>query len=57
MNWFTDNLGTIAVAAVLIVIVAFTIRYVVKHKSKSLCGGDCAHCKGCATCTSGQKKC
>ena len=57
MNWFTDNLGTIAVAAVLIVIVAFTIRYVVKHKSKSLCGGDCAHCKGCATCTSVQKKC
>ena len=48
MNWIVDNLGTIVISVVLIVIVAVVIRYVIKNKSKAICGGDCAHCRGCS---------
>lgn len=45
-----DTLGTIIVLAVVVLIVYFAVRSMIKDKKrgKSLqCGGDCSKCKGC----------
>jgi hypothetical protein len=49
------NLSTVAVLAVVVLIVALIIRSIVKDKKngKSLCGGNCQHCGGaCSSCHS-----
>ena len=50
--WMTENLGTIVVSIILVVIVAFAIRRIVKDRKDgvSSCGGNCAHCKMCSSC-------
>ena len=58
LEWFTENLGTIIVSILLILAVAGIILSMVKDKKqgKSSCGGNCAHCKMCASaCKQGGK--
>ncbi len=52
MGWIAQNIGTIVITLLLLIIVAGIIRSVVKDKKqgKSLCGGNCAHCNMCAHC-------
>lgn len=42
-------MGTLVIGIILLGIVAMIIRSIQKDKKsgKSLCGGDCRHCKGC----------
>ena len=44
--WIAQNLGTILVSAVLLVIVIAIVRYLIRQKKqgKSSCGAGCAHC-------------
>lgn len=46
LHWIGSNLATILICAVLVVIVAFIIRYLVRQnkQGKSSCGCNCAHC-------------
>jgi len=53
MEWLTQNIGTIVVAAFLVFIVVLVVRGMIKNKKKG--GGctcsDCSHCAGgCAMC-------
>ena len=52
LNWITDNLSTIIVSLVLILIVAAIISKLVrdKKKGKSSCGCNCAHCAMAGSC-------
>ncbi len=52
LNWITDNLSTIIISLVLILIVAAIIRKLVrdKKKGKSSCGCNCAHCAMAESC-------
>jgi hypothetical protein len=53
MEWFMENLGTIVIAAALILIVALIIRKMIRDKKngKSFCGCDCSSCGGsCGSC-------
>ncbi len=52
LNWITENLSTIIVSLVLILIVAAIIRKLVrdKKKGKSSCGCNCAHCAMAGSC-------
>ena len=56
--WLAQNLGTILIFIVLIVLVALIIRTVIRDKKmgKSTCGGSCASCKMCAACKQAGKK-
>lgn len=42
-------MGTVIVGAVLVVIIGFIVKSMVKDKKsgKSQCGGDCGKCRGC----------
>jgi len=44
--WIAQNLGTILVSAVLLVIVIAIVRYLIRQKKqgRSSCGCNCAHC-------------
>lgn len=46
ITWLSDNIGTIAVAAVLLIIVILLIVKVFsdKKKGRSSCGCNCANC-------------
>ena len=52
INWLAENLGTILISIILIVLVAIIIRSVIRDKKmgRSTCGGSCASCKMCAAC-------
>ena len=52
ITWLAENLGTILISIVLIVLVAVVIRSVIRDKKmgKSTCGGSCASCRMCAAC-------
>ena len=52
LNWITENLSTIIVSLVFILIVAAIIRKLVrdKKKGKSSCGCNCAHCAMAGSC-------
>ena len=47
-----QNLGTILVSAVLLVIVIAIVRYLIRQKKqgKSSCGAGCAHCANAGCC-------
>lgn len=49
IEWISNNIGTIAVSTMLIIIVAVVIISMVKDKKKgrSSCGGECSRCRGC----------
>lgn len=46
LTFFNQNLGTIIVGALLLVVVTLIIRSMIKDKKagKSSCGGNCAGC-------------
>lgn len=52
--WISDNLGTIIVSIILIVIVAAVIFKMIRDKKNGIssCGGNCAHCGMCGSCRS-----
>ena len=56
--WLAENLGTILISIVLIVLVAMIIQTMIRDKKmgKSTCGGSCASCKMCAACRQAGKK-
>ena len=50
--WIAQNLGTILISAVLLVIVIAIVRYLIRQKKqgKSSCGAGCAHCTNAGCC-------
>ena len=50
--WLAENLGTILISIVLVVLIVLIIRSMIRDKKmgKSTCGGNCASCKMCAAC-------
>jgi hypothetical protein len=61
LTWLSQNLGTIFVAAIIIVVVALILRkmHSDKKSGKSSCGcdcGSCGMCSGCSGCYSAPKK-
>lgn len=50
--WITENIGTILISAVLLLVVVLIIRKLVKDKKKgkSSCGCNCAHCAMSGSC-------
>ncbi len=51
-TWITENLATILISAVLLLVVVLIIRKLVKDKKKgkSSCGCNCAHCAMSGSC-------
>jgi len=49
MIWLSENLGTIIVSLVLLLIVCLILTSMKRDKAngKSSCGGDCGHCGAC----------
>ena len=58
ITWLAENLGTILISIVLIVLVAMIIQTMIRDKKmgKSTCGGSCASCKMCAACRQAGKQ-
>lgn len=54
LQWMNENLGTILISIVLIVIVVCIVRYLVRQKKqgRSTCGNNCAHCAMQGSCHS-----
>ena len=53
MIWIQANIGSIVVAAILLVIIALIIRRLIldRKAGKHICGGSCGSCGGsCAGC-------
>lgn len=52
LSWISENLATIIISLVLIVIVAGIIIGLRKDKKKgkSICGGNCGHCPMSGSC-------
>ncbi len=50
--WLSENIGTIGVSLVLILIVGLIIRGMIRDKQqgKSSCGNRCSHCPMSASC-------
>ena len=57
LAWITENIGTILISAVLLLVVVLIIRKLVKDKKKgkSSCGCNCAHCASRAPATRSNK--
>ena len=55
--WITENLGTILITLVLVLVVTGIIIKLVKDrkKGKSSCGGNCAHCGMRQNCSTRQR--
>ncbi len=51
-EWLSQNLGTILITILLILIVTGIVIKLIRDKKqgKSTCGGNCAHCNMCAGC-------
>lgn len=52
LAWITENIGTILISAVLLLVVVLIIRKLVKDKKKgkSSCGCNCANCAMSGSC-------
>lgn len=50
--WIAQNLGTILISAVLLVIVIAIVCYLIRQKKqgKSSCGAGCSHCANAGCC-------
>ena len=51
-EFIRENIGTIVVAAILLVVVAFAVRSIIvsKKRGKCSCGCDCGSCAMSTTC-------
>ena len=58
LNWIAENLATILICAILILIVFLIIRYLLRQKKagKSSCGCGCANCAMHGQCQSTHTK-
>ncbi|MBQ7147517.1 MAG: FeoB-associated Cys-rich membrane protein [Pseudobutyrivibrio sp.] len=58
ISWITANIGTIVVAAVLLLIVAGVVRSMIKDRKNgcSSCGCGCSGCSGSCSCESTESK-
>lgn len=56
MEWLLDNLGTILITALLIVVVALIVRSLIKNKNSCSCGGGCGSCSMGCSCGSKNKE-
>lgn len=56
LNWFFENIGTISVSAVLILIIGLIIFKMIrdKKKGKSSCGCGCSSCPMSGSCHSSE---
>ena len=56
-SWLINNAGTIVITIILILTVSGIVYSMIKAKKqgKSHCGGNCAHCKMCASCHKDEK--
>ncbi|MBO4748285.1 MAG: FeoB-associated Cys-rich membrane protein [Clostridiales bacterium] len=54
MAWLTDNLGTIIISLILLVVVGLVIYKMIsdKRKGKSSCGCNCGSCPSSSICHS-----
>lgn len=52
LTWLTQNIGTIIISAVLLIVCAAIVRYLIRQKKqgKHSCGGACAHCANAGCC-------
>ena len=52
LSWFQEDLSTIVISAVLLLVVIAIIRSMVRDKKqgKPSCGANCAHCAMGGTC-------
>lgn len=53
MTWLIENMGTIVVLLVLVILVALIVRKLYSDKKKGIhsCGGHCGGgCPGCSSC-------
>lgn len=52
MTFLAENLGTILISLLLILIVTAIIRKLIRDKKRgvSCCGGSCGHCAKCGAC-------
>ncbi len=52
LNFIIDNIGSIIVSLVLVLIVFIAVRSMIKDKKsgKCSCGGSCGSCGGCSGC-------
>ena len=52
IGWITDNLGTLLISMLLILMVVGIIISMIndKKQGKSSCGGNCANCRLCTAC-------
>ncbi len=55
--WITENLGTILITLLLVLIVTGIIIKLVKDKKRGIssCGGNCAHCGMCRSCSTNKR--
>ena len=51
-SWLSANLVNLVIVAVLVLIVGFAIRSMIRDRKagKSSCGGSCASCGACGSC-------
>ena len=59
LQWLSENAGTIIISALLILMVAFLVRGLIRDKKagRPICSGGCAGCSGCCPgCFQGGKK-
>ena len=56
--WITENLGTILITLVLILVVTGIILKLVRDRKKGIssCGGSCAHCGMFQNCSARQRR-
>lgn len=57
LTWLSENMVNIVIIAVLVLVVGFVIRGMIRDKKagKSSCGGSCASCGACAGCAAACK--
>ena len=60
MTWLIENMGTIVVLLVLVILVALIVRKLYSDKKKGIhsCGGHCGGgCPGCSSCGGSWSSC
>ena len=53
LTWMNANMGNLIVSLILVAVAAAVIFKLIKDKKNGIssCGGNCAHCGMCSSCT------